>query len=159
MKSGKVAKMLGLDRRTITNWTEREEFAGLFSPEARNLTSGYQRTYSESDVLTLNTIRIERDRNTSWEDIAKMLQAGERHLDLPPSALTVETSAPVSQYGKIQAYEAKIELLEVQLDDLKQMLVEKDETIGDLREEIGMLKALLQIEKERTKQPGSNDSH
>jgi len=159
MKSGKVARMLGLDRRTVTNWTDKEEFARFFSPEARNLTSGYQRTYTESDVIVLNTIRVERDRNTPWEDIAVMLQNGERHLDLPPSALTVETTAPVSQYGKIQAYEAKIELLESQLGDLKHMLAEKDETIGDLREEIGMLKALLQIEKERTKRPDLNESN
>lgn len=156
MKSGKAARMLGIDRRTITNWTDREEFLRFFSPEARNLTTGFHRTYTESDVLVLNTIRVERDRGTAWDDIALMLQSGERHLDLPPSALTVETTAPVAQYGKIQAYEARIQLLESQVGDLKDMLTEKDDIIGDLREEIGMLKALLQMEKERSKYGDSN---
>lgn len=158
MKSGKVAKMLGIDRRTITNWTDREEFSRFFSPEGRNLTTGFQRTYTESDVLVLNTIRIERDRGATWDDIEHMLHNGERHLDLPPSALTVETTAPVAQYGKIQAYEARIEILESRVDEMQQILTEKDEMIGDLREEIGMLKAMLRMEKEKSKPSGSDDS-
>ena len=160
MRRGKVAKLLGVDPNTITDWVTRDQFTRFFSIDAHAEGKGVQRTFNESDVLVLNTIRTGRSKNQSWDEIAKELESGTRELDLPPSALMVETTAPIAQYGKIQAYEARIDLLEQQIHDMGERHIEELEILrterddwieraGELREEIGMLKALLKMEQQR----------
>jgi DNA-binding transcriptional MerR regulator len=167
MKRGKASKIMGVDPKTITDWANRPEFEPYLSPGALGTDGASQRTYNESDILVLNTIRVERnERNAAWADIAGILESGERNRDLPPTALTVDTSAPIAQYGRIQAYEARIEWLEEQVDDMRErheqevahlrgendrILGEWRGEVGELREEIGMLKAMLKIEQ------GKND--
>ena len=65
MKRGKIAKMLGVDPNTVTDWTNREQFSRFFSPEALGLTDQSQRSFNDSDILVLNTIRSGRNINKS----------------------------------------------------------------------------------------------
>lgn len=148
MKTGKVAQMLERDNRTITNWTDNELFKRFFTQESRGLGLS-QRDYTEADVLVLNTIRLEREHGTAWEDIAAMLDRGERHTELPPSALTVQSTAPIAQYGKMAVLQAKVEYLEAELKQKESQIMERDEMIGNLREEIGMLKGMIKMMKEQ----------
>ena len=168
MKRGKVAKIMGVDPKTITDWGNRPEFSPFLSPSALGMDGASQRNYTESDILVFNTIRVERnEHNTSWSDIAEILDSGERNTNIPPSALTVDTAAPIAQYGRIQAYEARIEWLEDQLaethsrheqevnhlrNENERILTEFREEVGTLREEIGMLKALLKIEQQKNQE-------
>jgi DNA-binding transcriptional MerR regulator len=148
MKTGKAAQMLERDTRTVTNWTDHELFKKFFTMEARGLGVS-QRDYTEADILVLNTIRLEREHGTSWEDIAAMLQRGERHTDLPPSALTVQSTAPIAQYGKMAVLQARVEYLEEEMRKRNVQIEEKEEVIGNLREEIGMLKGIIKMMKEQ----------
>ena len=154
MKRGKIAKMLGVDPNTITDWTNRDQFKRYFSLEARGLTDQRQRSFNDSDILVLNTIRSGRNVNKSWDEIAKELANGDRDTDLPPAALTVDTIAPIAQYGKIQAYEARIDWLEERVMQLEDQLERKEQEHRDelkkLYEELGMTKAQLKLEQDRT---------
>lgn len=141
MKSTKVATLLGLDPKTITNWTNHELLSKFFSEPAKK--SGGERSYSEADLLVLNTIRVAREDNTEWVEIAKMLDGGYRDADLPPTALLADSTAVLSQYNKLSLAIARAEQLEVQLKELQELRREDQEAIGDLREEIGMLKGFL----------------
>jgi MerR-like DNA binding protein len=181
MKAGKVADMLGVDQKTILNWTDRLEFSEFFSPDAKGLGRSMGRDYTEVEIVVLNTVRTERQKNTDWTDIARLLQSGVRDTDLPPSALTVDSPAPLVQYAKMQQLQTEVNFLErenVRLqddmkrlrDDYRQLQQEKNVEIdrvvsqkqiemerllkeaarreGELREQIGELKALLRISKE-----------
>jgi hypothetical protein len=154
MKTGKVADMLGLDHKTVTNWTDRPEFQPYFSQEALGKGRSVSRSYNEQDVIVLNTIRTERQKNTDWPDIGKLLAEGVRDTDLPPSALLVDSPAPLVQYGKIQALQTRVDELEVLLRQKDDIIREKDDRIGDLREEIGVLKGIIKMME---KQAGQSD--
>lgn len=177
MKTGKVADMLGVDQKTVLNWTDRPEFQPLFSSEARGLGRSVGRDYNETEVIILNTIRTERQKNTTWEEILRLINDGVRDTDLPPSALLVDSPAPLVQYGKMQQLQAQVDLLERQNTDLRdeirqlrdenralqqvrnteleRVLKQKEEEAvrreGELREQIGELKAMLRIYKDGAK--------
>lgn len=164
MKVGKVADMLGVDSKTILNWTDRPDLNGFFSEDARGLGRTMGRDYTESEIVLLNTIRTERQKNTAWSDIARLLNAGVRDTDLPPSALLVDSPAPLVQFGKLQQLQAYVEALEAQVEQLQEekrlLQSQKDKEIervlresaqreGELREHIGELKAMLRMYKDR----------
>ena len=177
MKTGKVADMLGVDQKTILNWTDRPEFQTFFSADALGQGRSMGRDYTEAEVVILNTIRTERQKNTSWNDIVRLLNDGVRDTELPPSALLVDSPAPLVQYGKMQQLQAQVDLLERQNTDLREeirllrdenrslqqqknselerVLKQKEEEAvrreGELREQIGELKAMLRIYRDGTK--------
>jgi DNA-binding transcriptional MerR regulator len=181
MKTGKVADMLGVDQKTILNWTDRPEFSEFFSPEAKGLGRSMGRDFTEAEIVVLNTIHTERQKNTDWTDIGRLLGEGVRDTNLPPSALTVDSPAPLVQYGKLQQLQVQVDLLEKenshlrdemrelreayqqlqqrQNTDMERLLKQKQEEMerllkesthreGELREQIGELKAMLRIRKE-----------
>jgi DNA-binding transcriptional MerR regulator len=173
MRRGKLAKILGVDPNTITDWASREQFSKFLSEEAKGESDLNQRDFNENDVLVLNTIRIGRARDETWEDIGARLQRGERDTDLPPSALTVDTAAPIAQYAKIQVYEAKIDALEDQIEDMRYQhrqeieRLEKARTdereqlvqqIRNLERSMGKLETLLEIEKQQNEDKGGGSN-
>jgi DNA-binding transcriptional MerR regulator len=175
MKTGKVADMLGVDQKTILNWTDRPEFSDFFSPDAKGQGRSMGRDFSEVEIVVLNTIRTERQKNTDWADIGRLLREGTRDTELPPSALTVDSPAPLVQYGRMQQLQVQVDLLEKENAQLRQdmeslrgeyrqfqqqhnaeveRLMREKETEavrreGELREQIGELKAMLRMYKER----------
>jgi DNA-binding transcriptional MerR regulator len=151
MRTGKVADMLGVDQKTITNWTDRSEFQRFYSREALGQGRTMTRDYSEQDVVVLNTIRSERQKNTDWETIAKLLDEGMRDTDLPPSALLVESSAPVVQYGKLQALVAERDAAIERAERAEAQNAELQNEIRRLNREIGKMEAQVDMLKQQNK--------
>lgn len=139
MKTGKVAKIFGVDPKTIVNWTDTEVFKKFFTSEALATAGKTQRDYSEADLLVLNTIRIERAQGTDWEDIAVRLESGHREDELPPQAMLVETTAPIAQYGRILALSAERDAALAEVGRMKEELGERNKTIEQLQDEIKQL--------------------
>lgn len=151
MKPARVAKILGIDQKTVTNWTDHPALRRFFSLDAVSEDKPRQREYSEADVLVLNTIRNERARNTPWEEIATILANGHLDRNLPASSLLVEAAVPVVQYERFLALtnERDAALKEVerltQEGKLKEaMLEELRKDIRDLNREIGRLEGKLE---------------
>ena len=119
MKPGKVAKAFGLDRKTVTNWTDMPQFQKFFTSEALGI-DRTQRDYLEPDLWVINTIRVMRNKSMDWDEIEIALIDGDRERELPPSAMLVETTAPIAQYGRIIELQTALESAEEQIDELKE---------------------------------------
>ena len=137
MKTGKVAKAFGIDRKTVSNWTDMPQFQEFFSTEARGI-NRTQRDYLEPDLLVINTIRVMRNKNMDWDEIAAALESGERERELPASAMLVETTAPIAQYGRIvelqtalEAAEEQVELLQGEVERLREELQQRVDSVRD----------------------------
>lgn len=128
MKTGKVGKAFGIDRKTVANWTDMPQFQKFFSSEAKGVDRS-QRDYLESDLLVVNTIRAMRAKSADWDEIADFLESGERERELPPSAMLIETTAPIAQYGRIVELQTSLESAEEQVDLLQ-------EEVASLRSEL-----------------------
>ena len=137
MKTGKVAKAFGIDRKTVSNWTDMPQFQEFFSPEAKGI-DRTQRDYSEPDLLVINTIRAMRNKNMGWDEIAAHLGSGERERELPASAMLVETTAPIAQYGRIIELQTALDSAEEQIDvlqeEVEQLRKELQERVDAVRE-------------------------
>lgn len=137
MKTGKVAKVFGIDRKTVTNWTDMPQFKKFFTSEARGI-DRTQRDYIEPDLLVINTIRSLRNQGMNWDEIAAALNSGERERELPASAMLVETTAPIAQYGRIvelqtalEATEEQVELLQEEVERLREELQKRVDSVRE----------------------------
>ena len=143
MKTGKVAKSFGVDPKTVLNWTDNPIYRKFFSEDALGESGQSQRDFNENDVLVLNTIRAERARNTDWQEIVTMLEAGYRTEEFPPTMLLVESAAPIAQYGRVIALVAERDAALKEVERLnvviKEQKIEKDEVIERLQQEIRKL--------------------
>ena len=138
MKTGKVAKAFGIDRKTVSNWTDMLQFEKFFTAEAKGL-NRTQRDYLESDLLVINTIRAMRNENKDWHEIAAFLETGARERELPASAMLVETTAPIAQYGRMVELQTALEAAEEQIDMLQEevehMRKQLQERVDEVREQ------------------------
>jgi DNA-binding transcriptional MerR regulator len=156
MKTGKTAKALDVDPKTIINWTDTEGFGEFFSLGALAKDGRTQRDFNESDLVVLNTIRARRNLGDSWEDIGAFLRSGKRETELPPTAMLVETSAPIAQYGRVVALTAERDAALAHVKELEKQLLGAKEENKELQErllrdtqalykEIGRLQAKLEM--------------
>jgi DNA-binding transcriptional MerR regulator len=138
MKTGKVAKSFGIDRKTVSNWTDIPQLQKFFSTEARGL-NRTQRDYLEPDLLVINTIRVMRNKNMDWDEIAIYLESGERERELPASAMLVETTAPIAQYGRIVELQTALESAEEQMillqEETARLRIELQQRVDAVRDE------------------------
>jgi len=155
MKTGKAAKIFGLDPKTITNWTDNALLSKFFSRDALGEVGASQRDYNEADILILNTIRLERSRGSDWLRIAELLESGTRDTDLPPTAMMVETTMPIAQFGKIATLLAERDGLRSEVERLNEELEKRNTTIErqqqrieDLNRQIGRLEGRIEQIKE-----------
>lgn len=132
MKTGKVAKAFGIDRKTVSNWTDMPQFQRFFSSEAKGI-NRTQRDYLEPDLLVINTIRVMRNKSMDWDEIEVALDSGERERELPASAMLVETTAPIAQYGRIVELQTALEAAEEQVELLQE---EVERLRDDLRTQV-----------------------
>lgn len=137
MKTGKVAKAFGVDRKTVSNWTDMPQLKKFFTSEAQGI-NRTQRDYLEPDLLVINTIRVMRNQSMDWDEIASALESGERERELPASAMLVETTAPIAQYGRIvelqtslEAAEEQIEILQEEVERLRDELQVRVDSVRD----------------------------
>jgi DNA-binding transcriptional MerR regulator len=156
MKTGEVAKMMGLNPKTITNWTDQEDIAPFFSDTARRADeTSSQREYSDDDILIINTVRVHKKRQNTWRDVAKILATGHREVELPISATLTKTISPADQVAALMLIKAERDTTLAQLQDaifeierLRRELKDEREKMrkenSELNREIGRLEARVE---------------
>ncbi len=158
MKTGKVAKVFGIDHKTVSAWTQ--EFSEFFTEDA--LGEGRtQREYHPDDLVILNTIRALKAQRTLGEEILARLRAGERNADLPPDATNIEGDRAVVVYSQLKTLQAQLENTIGELDRTRQELTQEREgrrqdneknitEIRRLEREIGGIEMQLKMLKEQS---------
>ncbi len=151
MKAARVAKMLGVNQKTVTNWTDHPALRRFFSLDAISEDKTRQREYNEADVLVLNTVRNERARNTPWEEIGTILSSGYLDRNLPASSLLVTAAVPAVQYERFLALTNERDAALREVERLAQegkikdaMLEALRKDVRDLNREIGRLEGKLE---------------
>ena len=165
MKTGEVAKMLGVSPKTITNWTDEEAFAQFFSDEAKgNVDSGTQRDFSTDDILVLNTIRVHKSRRNTWSDVAELMQTGHRETELPASAALTQTVSAVDQLSQLMSIKSERDTALAQLEDamfeierLRDQDKDRQSQIIDLNKQIARLELKLEMLQEQIKDEKEED--
>lgn len=142
MKTGKVAKLFGVDPNTIMDWTGR--YPDFFTPEAKGEVHS-QREYQPEDLILLNTIRVARKQNAPWEKIRADLEAGERETTLPPEAMTLEGESALTLYSELRTTQLELRSVKEENERLRTSLSEKDKALMDKAEEVGKWKALAAL--------------
>lgn len=147
MKTGEIAKMMGLNPKTITNWTDQEELRMFFGDGAKiDETSGKQRDYSSEDVLVINTVRVHKTRRNTWKDVASLLMTGYRETELPASAALTKTISPADQMAAMMALKAERDTAQAQLEDAR---LEIERLRNELKEQRdGTMKDIIELNKE-----------
>lgn len=117
MKTGSVAHKLGIrSPKTIISWTEM--FSEFFSESAKG-GNGLQRDYNHNDLAVINTIRVERQRDTDWEEIRKKLDSGYLESSLPLEATVIEGENALAVYGQIKSLESALAVANSELERLR----------------------------------------
>lgn len=153
--------MMGLNPKTITNWTDQEDLRVFFTDEAhRDDESTSQREYSEEDVFVINTIRVHKTRQNTWRDVAKILQAGHRETELPITATLTKTISPADQVAAMMMIKAERDTALAQLQDaafeidrlrheIKEQREEANKEIIELNRQIARLELRLELLQEQ----------
>jgi DNA-binding transcriptional MerR regulator len=153
MKTGKVAKIFGVDSKTIIAWVG--QFPEYFSKEA--LGEGRtQRAFEPDDLIILNTIHGLRSQNVTYAEIGARLTSGERKDDLPPDATNIEGDKAVVVYSRLKMALAEVETLNsevlrlrIESEEHVQEIRKLERTLGAAEERIKMLNELLEDNKKR----------
>lgn len=138
MRMSKVAKMVGISRRTIYNWIAHESLSHLFSQDAKR--EG-ERELNERDVFVINTIHHLRQHvTTDWDEVAQKIEDGYLVTDLSIGATDVDTGkTPIQQFTRTitiaQERDAALKQLEEAQIELKAMEESHEAEIERLRQE------------------------
>jgi len=152
MKMSKVAKMIGVDRRTIYNWVTHESLSHLFSESARN--EG-DRELDEQDIFVVNTINhLRQNVTTDWEEIAEKIEEGYQVTDLSIGATDVDTGkTPLQQFTRAlaiaQERDAALKQLEEAQKELREIEDRYETKLDQLREQY---EARLEEERKRARE-------
>lgn len=145
MKTGKVAKLFGIDPKTVTGWVD--EFDEFFSAAAKAEEST-QREYLPEDLIVLNTIKVERVKRSEVEQIRAVLASGHREINLPPQATVIGGDAAIAVYAQMKELEVKLDESTREIERLRKDGKEKDEKIEKLNREIGKWQTLYEMLKD-----------
>lgn len=160
--------MMGLNPKTITNWTDQEDLVSYFSEEAqRDDGSGGQREYLDEDILVINTIRIHKTRQNTWRDVAKILATGHRETDLPITATLTKTISPADQVAAMMLIKAERDTALAQLQDAifeierlrkenKEEREESNKKIIELNRQMARLELQLEMIREELQKSKEN---
>lgn len=149
MKMSKVAKMIGVDRRTIYNWVTHESLEHLFSEGAKN--EG-DRELSEQDIFVINTINhLRQNITTDWDEIAERIEEGYQVTDLSIGAVDVDTGkTPLQQFTRTlaiaQERDAALKQLEEAQKELREIESRYETKLDELRDHY---EAKLEEERKR----------
>ncbi|MBZ0292777.1 MAG: hypothetical protein K8L99_09480 [Anaerolineae bacterium] len=149
MKMSKVAKMIGVDRRTIYNWVTHESLEHLFSEGAKN--EG-DRELSEQDIFVINTINyLRQNMTTDWDEIAERIEEGYQVTDLSIGAVDVDTGkTPLQQFTRTlaiaQERDAALKQLEEAQKELREIESRYETKLDELRDHY---EAKLEEERKR----------
>lgn len=160
MKTGDVARALDVTRKTVANWTTIPDLRPFFSEGAmRGADEGQtsQRDFNEADLYVLNTIRVHKTRTNTWSDVARLLKEGKREMELPATALLMESISPVEQMQMLMVARKDLEIMRARNEDLEAQLEKSEAEKGDLREEIRKLDRQIAVLEYRLEQAEGDD--
>lgn len=149
MRTGKAAKLFGVSPETIKNWIDHTFLCEFFSETAKEDASNKakQRHLTDSDLLVLNTIRVEREKYPDtavlWQSIADVLRSGTRHLEFPLEAANVDTGLTAANHLR------QTLTTTFQRDNAFSIIAEKDREIARLNDKIIEVEANASAEKEK----------
>lgn len=152
MKMSKVAKMIGVDRRTIYNWVTHQSLEHLFSEAARN---EWDRDLDENDIFVINTINhLRQNVTTDWEKIAEKIEEGYQYTDFSIGAVDVDTGkTPLQQFTRALAVAHERDVALRKLEEVQKQLQEiearHEARVDHLREQY---EAKVEEERRRAKE-------
>jgi DNA-binding transcriptional MerR regulator len=150
MKTGRAAKIFGVDPNTITDWTDR--YHEYFTSDAQGH-DRTQRDYHPEDLIVINTIKNLRSRNTDWENIAARLAAGDREATLPPEAMSIQGETAITVYAQLKALEVQLTNANQEIERLRRERKDDQEryeaNVAELNREIGKWQAKYEILREQ----------
>lgn len=159
---GDVVVALGISSSTVRNWTELEEIQEYLSDQAArrgDFVHAKQREYTENDLYVLNTLRTQKTRLNSWQDVASMLEDGYLDRDLPAASALVLPETKVESFQllsiartEITNLQKQVEKLEDELSterdgrrqDVERLSQQKVDDVSQLHRTIGRLEILLE---------------
>jgi DNA-binding transcriptional MerR regulator len=140
--------MFNISPATVRNWAN--DFNDYFSPSA-NPPAGQTRSFTDDDIAVFATIhRLKDKHNLTVDEIKEQLDNGVRDnapVDIPSDLLDIAGSSAVQLIiAKMNDFEQRLKALETGGNtELREQVERKDERIEQLAQEIGRLKALLEI--------------
>ena len=148
MKTGTIARSLGIDIKTITNWLNRDEFRDFFSSSAKLETGKAHREFDFNDQILLNTIRHLRHEQgeKDWEKITAQIQSGFRQTEMPDSYHTTENTTSMKVYTQMIEIKNQLDLIVVERDQLR---TELEKERGRSQKELTEQRARSEIEFEK----------
>lgn len=159
---GDIVVALGVSSSTVRNWTELEEIQEYLSNQATrsgDFSHAKQREYTENDLYILNTIRTQKTRLNSWDDVASMIEDGYLDRELPPSSALVLPETKVESFQLLAIARTEIGNLQKQVDkleeelnderearrqDVERLTQQKVDDVAQLHRSIGRLEILLE---------------
>jgi DNA-binding transcriptional MerR regulator len=150
MKTGSVAKLFGIDPKTVTGWVD--EFAEFFSDSAKGI-GQTQRMYLTEDLIVINTIKAERAVRTEVETIRAKMSSGHRHTALPPQE-PMNRESSLALYGQLMTLQAQLEDEKREKEVLREQLRLSQEKTDRLNQEVGKWRALYELLKEKEEKDG-----
>jgi chromosome segregation ATPase len=168
MKTGEVAKILRVDRKTISNWIDDYGLEEVFSPGARGLEGNIQRDLNQADLVALNTIRILRSKNVNWNEIKERLKRGEWETEFPSNVtgadhLMISAEQRQATYtietirerdvalAQRDAALAEVTQLEEEVERIKESDAAKQRRIEELLREAGDIERLREADAAKEK--------
>jgi DNA-binding transcriptional MerR regulator len=157
MKTGELAKILGVDRKTIRNWIDDYGLQKFFSASALGTDGNIHRTLTEADVLVLNTIHHKRTNSVNdWNEIKDYLESGERQTEFPTNAIGhSRRTIPVEQAEQAARTLATIAERDAVLARVTQLEGEVERLLlenGELREKLDTANERFYAEKDVLKE-------
>lgn len=140
MRTGKVAKIFGVDTNTVADWTSR--FSDFFTPDARGEVHT-NREYQPEDLILINTIRIARKQNATWEKIQADLASGHRVTELPPEAMSIQGDNAMQVYTQLRTLQLELKGSKEDNERLRKELLNKDNSINEKEKEIRELERAI----------------
>ena len=148
-KTGKVARIFGIDPKTITGWVDR--YPEFFSSDAR-ADEAIHRVYHPEDLVALNTIHNERAKGTDWEEIRAKMVAGERDTNLPPEATAIEGDRAIAVYIELNQLKTELGFANAEVSRLRSELDRERDNQKELYMRIGRLEAHNDILRSQIKE-------
>jgi hypothetical protein len=151
MKSGELSALLGIDKSTLFNWLDVPELRKYLSAGALAQDGATQRTFTETDLQVLNTVRLMKagNRRRPWSEIIAQLETGELMVDVPThTAVSDPRTVPL----QLAEQSARVMALNEKIEALQRAVAERDELIQHMREDTAKQIEILREEAEKNLQ-------
>jgi DNA-binding transcriptional MerR regulator len=148
MKSGELSALLGIDKSTLFNWLEVPELQKFISAGALGTDGATQRTFTETDLQVLNTVRLMKagNRRRPWSEIIAQLESGELMVDVPThTAVSDPRTVPL----QLAEQSARVMALNEKIEALQRAVAERDELIQYMRKESAEIVRMLREDADK----------